>query len=369
MELGLSDKEALSKTVIRKVPKSNYYMNVFILIAFLCIIILAILIIIFIVYFSFKIDEIMELYREIPLLNREMVSLKKNISFMYAILSSSVTNQTALELFRNFNDIVKHDKDKDKYALIFNCLIKDTDKELCIYPYLKPKKVKGKKRIFFGSKKDGGYVLLDDFKGISKAYSFGIDQKVDFDYALSEKNIDIYMYDHTIISLPSNYANYSKFHWKKIGITEVGYDKNNLKSLKTLIKENGHLKEKNMILKLDAEYSEWKSLLNLPSSVLKQFKYIVLEYHFFKKETELYYRVLKKISKTHQVFYLHCNNCSPNNYLTHYNYICAALEVSYVIKEGNEFEEDDSTYPIEDFDFKNCDKPQNDYNLNILRLF
>ena len=52
---------------------------------------------------------------------------------MHAILSSSVTNQTALELFRNFKYIVKHDK--DKYSLIFNCLIKDPDKELCIYPY------------------------------------------------------------------------------------------------------------------------------------------------------------------------------------------------------------------------------------------
>ena len=367
MELVLSETEAMSKAVIRKVSKSNNDIKYFILIALICLLILAILIIIFIVYFSLKIDEIMELYREIPLLNREITSLKKNISFMYTILSSSVTNQTALELYHKFNDIVKYDK--ERYSLIFNCLVKDPDKELCIYPYLKPKKVKGKKRIFFGSKKDGGYVLLDDFNGISKAYSFGIDKMVDFDYALSEKNIDVYMYDHTIRSLPSKYANYSKFHWNKIGITEVGYDKNNLKSLKTLIKENGHLKEKNMILKLDVEYSEWKSLLNLPSSVLKQFKYIVLEYHFFHQETELYFKVLKKISQTHQVFYLHCNNCSPNTYLSHYNYICTALEVSYVIKKGNEFEEDDSTYPIKDFDFNNCFKPPNNYNLNILQLF
>ena len=240
MEINLSETEAMKKTIFRKVSKSNCFMKYFIFIVFLCIVILTTLIIIFIAYFSNKVDEIMEYYyREIPYLKREIESLKKNISFAQAILSYSITNQTS-ELFHKYEDILKNDK--DRYSLIFNCLIKDPDKELCIYPYLKPKKVKGKKRIFVGSKKDGGYVLLDDFNGISKAYSFGIDQSVDFDFALSKKNIDIYMYDHTIKSLPYYYANYSKFHWKQIGITDVSHEKYNLKSLITLMKENGHLK-------------------------------------------------------------------------------------------------------------------------------
>ena len=55
-----------------------------------------------------------------------------------------------------------------------------------------------------GPKRDGGYVLMDDFHNISIAYSFGIDGDVSFDAALAQKNIDIYMYDHTINSLPFN---------------------------------------------------------------------------------------------------------------------------------------------------------------------
>lgn len=99
------------------------------------------------------------------------------------------------------------------------------------------------------------------------------------------------MYDHTINSLPPNYTNYSKFNWQKIGIAEIDKMKNNLKTLPTLLKENGNSKEKNMILKLDVENSEWKSLLNIPSHILKQFKYIILEYHFFSDDAKLYYQV------------------------------------------------------------------------------
>ena len=47
------------------------------------------------------------------------------------------------------------------------------------------------------------------------------------------------MYDHTIKSLPFNN---SKFHWKKIGLSE---NKNNtLKPLRDLLIENGHLNKK-----------------------------------------------------------------------------------------------------------------------------
>ena len=68
-----------------------------------------------------------------------------------------------------------------------------------------------------GAKNDGGYVLLDDFENIKIAYSFGVSSEISFDKGLADKNIDVYMYDHTIEKLP--FSNL-KFHWKKIGLTE-----------------------------------------------------------------------------------------------------------------------------------------------------
>ena len=70
-------------------------------------------------------------------------------------------------------------------------------------------------KILIGEKRDGGYVLLDDFKNIKIAYSFGISNNIHFDKELADKGIDVYMYDHTINQLPFNN---SRFHWKKIGI-------------------------------------------------------------------------------------------------------------------------------------------------------
>jgi hypothetical protein len=50
--------------------------------------------------------------------------------------------------------------------------------------------------------------------------------------------------------------------------------------LEQLIAENGHSKEKNMILKMDIEHWEFESLIDLKEETLNQFKYIAIEYHF-----------------------------------------------------------------------------------------
>lgn len=255
------------------------------------------------------------------------------------------------------------------YRGIENCLLNDPDKHLCIYHLIAPKEVIGKKRILIGPKRDGCYVLLNDLENIKIAYSFGIARKIQFDKYLADKGIDVYMYDHTIDSLPYNN---SKFHWKKIGI--AGRKKSNklLKSLEEIIIENGHSSEKNMILKIDVEHAEWESLRDLPFKYLSQFKYILIEFHFKDErvlnESLLYYKVIKKLYKTHQVFYVRCQN-RYNIVKFGNNRICHALEVSYIIKKDYEFTQDSTIYPIEEFDFSRYIPKREEMNLNILKLF
>ena len=148
------------------------------------------------------------------------------------------------------------------------CLEKNPDEELCLYQFLCPKKVIGKKRVLIGEKSDGCYVMLDDFENIKIAYSIGIRNIIQFDKALADKGIDIYMYDHTINKLP--YSN-EKFHWKKIGIGGNSERKYNIQTIEEMMKENGHLNEKNMIFKMDVEGAEWNSLKDLSENVLLQF--------------------------------------------------------------------------------------------------
>ena len=164
-----------------------------------------------------------------------------------------------------------------------------------------------------------------------------------------------------------------KFHWKKIGICGVGKQYPNMKNLEELIKENGHINEDNMILKIDVEKWEWESIINLKESTLNQFKYITIEFHFEDEKNftnhNIYYKVIKKLSKTHQVFFARCNADKSNKVNFGYNRICYILEVSYIIKKDNIFNKDDAIYPIYEFDHPNPKSGLLEMNLNLLKVF
>ena len=241
------------------------------------------------------------------------------------------------------------------------CLIKNRKEDLCLYQFLSPKKVIGKIRILMGDKMDGCYVMLNDFENIKIAYSIGIRDIIQFDKALADKGIDVFMYDHTINNLP--YENH-RFHWKKIGIGGNSERTYNIQTLTDMLKENGHLNEKNMILKIDIEGAEWNSLNDVSEAVLLQFKYILIEYHFFQINPKLFYNVLKKIHKTHQVFYVHCCPFAGTTAFGN-NKLCSSIEVSYIIRTGYEFTKDDSIYPLTEFSYGS----RKDYDVNILKIF
>ena len=74
-----------------------------------------------------------------------------------------------------------------------------------------------------------------------------------------------------------------------------------MESLEQLLKENGHSHENNMILKMDIEEWEWESINTLNEEILKQFKYIAIEYHFENESRVnnkiIYFNALKKYQK------------------------------------------------------------------------
>lgn len=173
------------------------------------------------------------------------------------------------------------------------------------------------------------------------------------------------MYDHTIQKLPSINP---KFHWEKIGLAGKWNTNVHLKTLEELMAKNGHTNKKNMILKIDCEGCEWDSLKDVPENVFLKFKYILMEFHLEENGSlELYYNVLKKLSKNHQVIYIHCYHRTI--IVIGNNIFCKFFEVSYVNKKNNSFVEDDSIYPIFEFDYYNKREQLSEMNLNILKLY
>lgn len=172
------------------------------------------------------------------------------------------------------------------------------------------------------------------------------------------------MYDHTINKLPFENP---KFHWKKIGLCGKKNSEQNMKTLNDFIKENGHLKESNMILKIDVESYEWEVFKYLPYNIFRQFKYIVGEFHFSDPEIE-YYNILKRILITHRIFHVHCNNCGEMINLKGLK-ICQVLEISFIKKEGYKFTKDNNIYPIEGLDYQNCGGEDLNYIINLFNKF
>jgi len=229
-----------------------------------------------------------------------------------------------------------------------------------IISILKPMNAIGNKKIRIGSKNDGGYVLLDDFKQIKYVYSFGIENEISFDKELADKNIDVFMYDHTINKLPFENI---KFHWKKIGLISINSKNDTFKTLPELLIENGHIKENNLILKLDIESAEWDIFQKIPINIIKKFKFIIGEFHFDDNNKYLQLKTIQKINKTHQIFHLNCNNCGSSIINFDKYKLCNLLEISFANKADYKFDEFKEMFPIKGINGKNC---ENEKDLNPL---
>ena len=279
-----------------------------------------------------------------------------------------------------FDNLEKKINEEIKYKGAKYCYYNDDDS--CLYKYFCPKIVADKKLKLFGFLKDGAYVLTDDLNKVSIAYSFGVDEEYSFELDLADNGIDIYMYDPTIQGL--NFTIYKKYfnkdfkhdidyyqkklHFFKIGITDSQNKRNNMNTLEELMKVNGHLNEANRILKMDVEGAEWNVLKELSYDILKKFKYISFELHLGEFPKGYYSDVIKKLSKFHQVIFIRCNNWG-NVIEFGYNRFCNCIELTYILKKGNQFLIDDTKYPLKGFNYSNREGHELDFDLNIFKLY
>ena len=354
----------------RKISENNSNSN------FWYLIIICIEILIFFVinlYQTIKIERQNKIFNNFLNVQKNLNNVNLNFldnrkrNFLEKLMKKLIESNNIMLLY-NYMELDNLFKDDKRYDGARNCLVQPEFNSPCLYNYLNTKKVKGKTRKLFGGKYPTSYVMVDELDGINIAYSFGIGAhtwNIAFDKELANRNIDVYMYDHTINKIA--YQN-PKFHFHKIGIT--GKNKKNpmLKSLEEILKENRHLNEKDMILKVDVEYSEQETFVDFPEELLKKFRFLLFEFHFANKDLDIYSKVLAKLSKYHQAFYVHCVNCGGVIQIGDLR-ICSVLEVSYIIKEGHEFEIDDSIYPVPELDTK-CHKSRVlDFNDNIFKYF
>lgn len=155
-----------------------------------------------------------------------------------------------------------------------------------------------------GGPNDGGYVMLDDFKG-GVAYSFGVRDDVAWDEELVRRGYDVYLYDHTIDALPKENE---RFHFFKTGIRGAAPVKD-CETLGALVEANGHADRDDMILKIDVEGAEWDMLEEVDEALLARFSQIAIEMHFLDwRDWERRRRLIEKLERSHAPIWLHACN-------------------------------------------------------------
>ena len=214
----------------------------------------------------------------------------------------------------------------------------------------------GKELIRVGSGEgDGGYIMIDDFDHTMVAYSCGIGNDVSWDMDIANKGMKVFMYDHTISRLPRVHNNFIFYNF---GIGEGS----KCLPLGEIKKKNGHLDNRDLILKMDIEGAEWEVLNDISSDLLYNFKQISLELHDICKWEwrQKILKVLQKIRMTHQAVWIHGNNAGQAE-VANGILIPNLIEVTFVRKDSYLLIDAECDFPMS-LDLPNL-KYRNDFEL------
>lgn len=165
----------------------------------------------------------------------------------------------------------------------------------------------GHKLIRLGAEKDGGYLVPDILDEIKYLFSPGVSNETSFDEDCYKKKITPFLLDGTI-----NYNGPFNFIKKNLNTFS---DDNNITIRDWLNLANLAENENNLMLQMDIEGSEWNILTNIELSLLKKFKIIVIEFHFFKRFIKNFKKisnVFKKLNIDFTICHIHPNNYADN---------------------------------------------------------
>ena len=165
-----------------------------------------------------------------------------------------------------------------------------------------------------GNMADGGYLLPNDFEGISTCFSAGCDLTWHF-----EKQLDL-EYGIKSVILDSEDKRPSDLGFNQTYVPYWLGNENNSRfmTFETWISKNSSQEEQELILQMDIEGAEYQAFLDLDEDQLKRFRIIVLELHNLanlknrKLFNNVYLPVFEKLTSLFDVVHVHANNCCGN---------------------------------------------------------
>ena len=167
--------------------------------------------------------------------------------------------------------------------------------------------------IRLGGDGDGAYLLPDDLDGIAACFSPGVADVCGFEAELQERfSIPSYLCDASVSG--ENLGLKEGEHWfspKWLG----SFDGGDTQSLDAWVLASDHADSGDLLLQMDIEGAEYRSLLATSDSVLQRFRIVVLELHLLaglqsgRFLNTLFLPVLRKLHAQFDCVHAHANNC------------------------------------------------------------
>jgi hypothetical protein len=165
-------------------------------------------------------------------------------------------------------------------------------------------------RIGSPSQADGGYLLPKDFDGVSRVFSPGVAESVEFEKHFLNLGIPCDLIDGSIQEAPEDHP---LIHFQKLWLAaETTKTSICLDDWVAARAEPGE----DLILQMDIEGSEYEVLLAVSQEVIDRFRIIVIEMHdlrsvFSRHGLTSFRLAMNKLLKNHIVVHAHPNNCNP----------------------------------------------------------
>ena len=220
---------------------------------------------------------------------------------MKYFLMNNTNNFFILKLLKKFVKNILHRFNLRTYRAV------NEDKILKLISTLKPHNL-GHKLIRVGGNTDGSYLIPDLLSEINFCFSPGVGKISEFELELKSKGIKSFLADYSVDGpVADNLYNFQKKYIKS-------YESDNSITFDKWIESSVKEKEKNFLVQMDIEGSEYEVINSVSEKNLKRIKILIIEFHhleFLSNEVflENFQSTLKKIANYFEISHIHPNNC------------------------------------------------------------
>ncbi len=159
-----------------------------------------------------------------------------------------------------------------------------------------------------GGNCDGGYLIPDDLTDIEYCFSPGVSSVANFEDQLADRHIRSFLADYSVDAPPKMRPEFV-FDKKFLGASDRG----SFFTLRTWKEKHLGDYAGDLLLQMDIEGAEYEVILNAPDSLLKQFRIMVIEFHWLDRLFDwfafrLYASCFEKLLNSFCVVHAHPNN-------------------------------------------------------------